>query len=285
MKKQLFAAAVLTTLTAASANFAQAEDFTTQGVVAQKGIMLDEAPEMNSGFGPNGVWTSIGAPEFMPRAGTVAPWHLGNGYVYPDSSNDIGIYWAQLNLPNGAQINSIYMPVYDNDSGSNITISLRGVQAWSPAIPPYIPGDSTPELKLFGDASSGTSETPGYVNLSITPSDPLVIHEYSDFDGDGKGNSYFFIEVLTNRGSSAANSAIQFFGAAVKWTRTIAPAPASASFDDVPTDYWAFREIEALAKSGITTGCDTSNFCPDDNVTRAQMAAFLARALGLHWGT
>jgi hypothetical protein len=41
-------------------------------------------------------------------------------------------------------------------------------------------------------------------------------------------------------------------------------------------------DIEALAEAGVTRGCNppTNNrFCPDDPVTRGQMAAFLNRAL------
>ena len=37
--------------------------------------------------------------------------------------------------------------------------------------------------------------------------------------------------------------------------------------------------IAALAAAGITTGCEADQFCPGDPVTRAQMAAFLFRAL------
>ncbi len=42
-------------------------------------------------------------------------------------------------------------------------------------------------------------------------------------------------------------------------------------------------DILWLADSGITTGCNAAGdmFCPDDVVTRGQMAAFLVRALGL----
>ncbi len=42
-------------------------------------------------------------------------------------------------------------------------------------------------------------------------------------------------------------------------------------------------EIESIATAGITNGCDPVNrrYCPDALVTRGQMAAFLARALGL----
>jgi len=40
-------------------------------------------------------------------------------------------------------------------------------------------------------------------------------------------------------------------------------------------------DIEYIADLGITTGCADRLFCPDDVVTRGQMAAFLNRALGL----
>jgi hypothetical protein len=39
--------------------------------------------------------------------------------------------------------------------------------------------------------------------------------------------------------------------------------------------------INALFESGITGGCQPGLFCPAANVTRAQMAIFLVRALGL----
>ena len=43
-------------------------------------------------------------------------------------------------------------------------------------------------------------------------------------------------------------------------------------------------DIDAIASVGITRGCDpptNSQFCPDDDVTRGEMAAFLRRALEL----
>lgn len=50
-------------------------------------------------------------------------------------------------------------------------------------------------------------------------------------------------------------------------------------FDDVRPGYWAFSQIEALARSGITAGCTASSYCPSEQVTRAQMAVFLERAM------
>lgn len=53
-------------------------------------------------------------------------------------------------------------------------------------------------------------------------------------------------------------------------------------FQDVPDSNPFAADIEWLASEGITRGCNppqNTRFCPDDPVTRAQMAAFLRRAL------
>jgi hypothetical protein len=55
----------------------------------------------------------------------------------------------------------------------------------------------------------------------------------------------------------------------------------STGFDDVPTSHWAAPWIKQLAAEGITSGCGGSNYCPDQSVTRAQMATFLVRTFGL----
>jgi len=60
------------------------------------------------------------------------------------------------------------------------------------------------------------------------------------------------------------------------------PAPIGR-FADVPVDFWAAGWIEQLYLDGITTGCAANplRFCPTDNVSRDQMAAFLVRTFGL----
>jgi hypothetical protein len=50
-------------------------------------------------------------------------------------------------------------------------------------------------------------------------------------------------------------------------------------FSDVGGSTFA-ADIEWLAATGVTRGCTSTAFCPDDSVTRGQMAAFLRRALG-----
>ena len=61
----------------------------------------------------------------------------------------------------------------------------------------------------------------------------------------------------------------------------VSAAPATATFLDVPASNPFFQFVEALAASGITAGCGGGNYCPNNPVTRGQMAVFLAKALGL----
>ena len=58
--------------------------------------------------------------------------------------------------------------------------------------------------------------------------------------------------------------------------------PALPRFDDVPGDHLFAEDVEWLAEQEITRGCNppfNTRFCPDLDVTRGQMAAFLVRAL------
>ena len=55
---------------------------------------------------------------------------------------------------------------------------------------------------------------------------------------------------------------------------------ASHSFTDVPDSNTFHTQIARVKGAGITAGCTPTTYCPDANVTRGQMAAFLARTGG-----
>ncbi len=65
----------------------------------------------------------------------------------------------------------------------------------------------------------------------------------------------------------------------VRLVRDAADTSAS-TFQDVPSTYWAYQWIEALAANNVTSGCSTAPmmYCPATDVTRAQMAVFLLRS-------
>jgi len=55
----------------------------------------------------------------------------------------------------------------------------------------------------------------------------------------------------------------------------------STGFGDVAIDYWAAAFIKQLVADGITSGCGVGIYCPDADVTRAQMAVFLVKTFNL----
>jgi hypothetical protein len=52
------------------------------------------------------------------------------------------------------------------------------------------------------------------------------------------------------------------------------------TYQDVPATHWAFSIIQELSFKGIAEGMTDKTFAPDNNVTRAEFAALLVRALG-----
>ena len=56
--------------------------------------------------------------------------------------------------------------------------------------------------------------------------------------------------------------------------------PTTASFADVPTDYWAYKYVEYCKAASIVSGY-WDGYRPEDIVTRDQMAVYIARAFGL----
>ena len=50
---------------------------------------------------------------------------------------------------------------------------------------------------------------------------------------------------------------------------------ASHQFTDVPNSHLFHNDIDWMRDNGITFGCGGGKYCPDDNVTRGEMGAFL----------
>lgn len=170
-----------------------------------------------------------------------------------------------MTLPSGVEIYFLDLYYYDTNSGSDITAYLTG----------YSGGDwygNPPVFTDFVHVSSSGSGGYGYVHS------PLFSHTVNNNVAYGGGYQY-----VINVFFPVGDGTLQFKGVDLWWRRQISPAPSTATFSDVPTTHPFFQEIEALAASGIATGYPDGTFRPSNFVTRQAMAAFLARALGLHW--
>jgi S-layer homology domain len=62
-------------------------------------------------------------------------------------------------------------------------------------------------------------------------------------------------------------------------------ALANHQFNDVPASASYHDDVEALVGAGITSGCGNGNYCPNQAVTRGQMAQFLNRLGSLDGAT
>jgi len=59
------------------------------------------------------------------------------------------------------------------------------------------------------------------------------------------------------------------------------PPVCSGVFGDVPCPSQYADYIEAIYAEGITAGCGSGDYCPNDSITNAQMAVFLVKAFDL----
>jgi hypothetical protein len=105
---------------------------------------------------------------------------------------------------------------------------------------------------------------------------PLIGHAVA-------GNTNHTFNVFANWLDSPVDGSVRLQAAEVWWHRSVSTGPATADFSDVPTSDPRYNFVEAMLSAGITAGCGGGKFCPDQALTRGQMAVFLAKALGLYW--
>jgi hypothetical protein len=166
---------------------------------------------------------------------------------------------APLTLPSGVLVTAIEVDACDTNPSQEVELFLN-------KCPPHEAG-CTP----IASVATGVAATPGCQFFTIgVPGGGETLDQTS--------YAYHLLVYLSATGTSLSFDVVRAY-----WQRQISPAPATATFADVPTTHPFFRVIEALAASGITTGCGGGNFCPDGVVTRQEVAKFLARALGLSY--
>jgi S-layer family protein len=164
---------------------------------------------------------------------------------------------APVMLPAGAVLVGMELEACDTDAAGQVTAQI--------ARQPRLEG---PFVNL-ASVGTGVSTTPGCGFFNSVMLETI----------DNETSTYYVR--LNVFGTTAAT---RFQAVRLVYRLQVSPAPATATFpNDVPTSHPFFRFVEALAAAGITGGCSAGSFCPNEPVTRGQMAVFLATALGLHF--
>jgi uncharacterized protein (DUF1800 family) len=102
-------------------------------------------------------------------------------------------------------------------------------------------------LKIGADFATGLSYTSAaQIGATMPPASAGIVNDI----------------LLTNPDSSTATLAGGWF----------------ANYNDVPQSYLFHDAIEKITRKGITTGCGSGNYCPNNLVTRGEMAVFLLRS-------
>ncbi len=209
----------------------------------------------------------IGAAAFHPRDTSGTQTYDNTGLIH--QTGGLSDWWAPINLPEGALV--YYMDIYACDS--NPTNHMRFFfSGYS--------GSDTPGTTDFWfiDTTQVTSPVSG---CGYWVSTPAGLFSSYQINNDVQYNSGFDYVAIARFGATDGSNKLK--GIDLWWKRQVHPGPATATFGDVPTSSPQFKFVEALVAAGITAGCGSGNYCPNDPVTRGQMAVFISVALGLHW--
>jgi len=255
--------------TAVAVTFLSVGVASTSTVSGQTAIGEPGAPREFSAAAPQGAAPAPDSPDWGTTGLTaynVSSWgftplngglwtHFQTGWSRrPSAGNTTAC--TNVHLPNGALLSNISTYTDDTDVSFDVTHYLLVIDLAA--------GSSS---NAFSFTTSGT---PG-VERTLRPVVPVL-----QIDNNQKAYVLCITHDIEGPGNRSAGDTL--------WYRLqVSPAPALATFGDVPTGHPFFRFVEALAAAGITAGCGSGQYCPDNPVTRGQMAVFLSIALGLHF--
>jgi hypothetical protein len=200
------------------------------------------------------IFHAVNYGEFTPTSSSTPYQDLFSRY----STVPNGLFVAAPHLPAGAQIVSLRLDYCDESATENVLAFFYECPSNSAACAQY------------GGLSSGDGST----GCNTVAADITDQNQFVD-----NATKRYAVQVMTQSGTLEN----RFFGVTFGVKLRVSPAPAAATFLDVPTSHGFFQFVEALYASGITAGCGGGNYCVNSPITRGEMAVFLAAALGLHF--
>lgn len=224
-------------------------------------VFAPDAPQ----FGTAQTWQAIGAPDFDPdlacNSGCTAytsSWNPPGNYTYRRwVTGGYPHLLAYPRLPGGVLVNGIEYDTCDtNASGQTLTINVYDCD--------FVGNCNSSPLSTYT-----TTNGNGCVG-SVAGFPSYTVDNY---------NKKLLVEAVF----SATDGSNSLAGVSFGYTYQVSPAPGAATFLDVPVSNPQFQFVEALVAAGVTAGCGSGNYCPNNPVTRGQMAVFLSKALGLNW--
>jgi protocatechuate 3,4-dioxygenase beta subunit len=166
------------------------------------------------------------------------------------SSGDAGSYDCVVSAPCGNSVTS---------DAATLTVNPLSVSSSGES---FAASGGTGNIDISGAATcswTAVSNDPSFITVTA--------------GGSGSGNGTVQFSVANNAGSTIRNGTITVAGQTFTVYQGI-------DFADVSLNNPFYDDIGKLSARGVTLGCGNGNFCPNDPVTREQMAAFILRAKG-----
>jgi ELWxxDGT repeat protein len=234
-------------------------------------LVIPRAPSLSSGghffFLADDLTTG---PELWVSDGTAAGTHLVKD-VFP------GLRSAEISQLTAAG-NKVYFVADDGVHGREPWVS-DGTAASTHLVADILPGpgSSVPNNLTAVDGALVFAATDGVHGMELwrTAGTPLGTRMVRDVAPGPLSSSPLQPTVAGPNVYFAANDNATGFEL---WA--VPKANVQAIFGDVPTTFWAWRFVEALAAAGVSSGCGGGDFCPGAFINRAQMAVFVLTARG-----
>lgn len=219
------------------------------------------------------TWTASGTgiPDVPVNAFAVDPANANTLYA----GTDIGVYkstngggvWSPFNtgLPR--------VPVFDmaiQNANRLLRIATHGRGIWEISLSQFSLSKLSESFAANGGMGTVDVTGPnGPTWTATTPDSWITINSA----GPGTGNGTVTYTVANNPAGTRRVGTISI----AHQTYTVLQG---ATFADVPVGHPFYTVIGKLSARNVTAGCGGGNYCPNDTVTREQMAAFIIRALG-----
>ena len=229
--------------------------------------LVGEAVASPETWGPATGYSSVLGIELQPVITDLAEFTRDPDYGTFCHSSVTGSAAAvvQIEVPDGAKLGPFRFWAYDAADPGDLRFSVYETCQL---------GTGPPTTTLIGETQTflAVGDYAGF-----TPLNDLAVNN--------RDCAYAVRVQFATGGEGCAGGDLAVRKLQLTWNRQVSPAPAVATFDDVPTNHPFFQFIEALSKSGTTAGCQASPplYCPDRPITRGEMAVYLAKALGLQW--
>jgi hypothetical protein len=172
-------------------------------------------------------------------------------------------------LPNGAPVR---LAAGDRDGGDR------------PELYTLYPAGNGSRVDVLEHRGSWTTQSSITVGHSV---DTVTAIGAGDYDGDGRADAQMLADngdLLVHIGNTSTGQPASrwFLYPELDCSDPVLLVYEGRFMDDDTSTF--VPNIESIAETGVTRGCNppfNDRFCPKDNVSREQMAAFLVRALGL----